>query len=62
MLSYTNPYQTTAIIKTYVHVDISDELAEITNWLLFLGGDLLIKEAPDEVLEGVQARLNLFYP
>lgn len=35
-LSYTDPYQATAIFKTYINVNMPDELAEITNWLLFL--------------------------
>ncbi|UJF34022.1 helix-turn-helix transcriptional regulator [Paenibacillus hexagrammi] len=55
-LSYTNPFQTTAIVKTYVHVHSPDELAEITNWLLFLGGDIKIREIPKEVIEGFQER------
>ncbi|MGC5772864.1 helix-turn-helix transcriptional regulator [Paenibacillus pabuli] len=59
-LSYTNPYQTTAIIKTFINVHHSEELIDITNWLLFLGDDIKIKAMPKEVLEGLQKRLNLY--
>ncbi len=57
-LSYTNPYQTTAILKTFINVDKPKELTEITNWLLFLGGDIKVREVPKEVLEGLQERLK----
>ncbi|MGG1553613.1 helix-turn-helix transcriptional regulator [Paenibacillus ferrarius] len=57
-ISYTNPYQTTAILKTFVDVHRSDELAEITNWLLFLGEDIKVREIPTEVIEGFQARMD----
>lgn len=61
-ISYTNPYQTTAVLKTFINVNNSEELSEITNWLLFLGGDIVIKEMPEEVLEGLRERLYLFCP
>ncbi|WP_102029145.1 helix-turn-helix transcriptional regulator [Salirhabdus sp. Marseille-P4669] len=61
-LSYTNPYQTTAILKTFINVENSEELTEMTNWLLFLGEDINVREMPEEVLEGLQERLGLFYP
>ncbi|MGG6310519.1 helix-turn-helix transcriptional regulator [Paenibacillus macerans] len=57
-ISYTNPYQTTALLKTFIHVNKPAELTEIINWLLFLGGDIKVREAPEEVLEGLQARLD----
>ncbi|MEI2394208.1 MULTISPECIES: helix-turn-helix transcriptional regulator [Paenibacillus] len=60
-LSYTNPYQSTAILKTYIHADMPDELAEIINWLLFLGGDIRLKEAPEEIWKGLKERLRLLY-
>lgn len=59
-ISYTNPYQTTAILKTFIHVHHPDELDEITNWLLFLGGDIKLREAPKEVLESLQERMVVF--
>lgn len=59
-ISYTNPYQTTAILKTFVNVHHSEELTEMTNWLLFLGRDIKVKEIPNEVLEGIQERLCLY--
>ncbi|WP_052339598.1 helix-turn-helix transcriptional regulator [Gorillibacterium massiliense] len=55
-ISYTNPYQATAILKTFVHVNEPEELTEITNWLLFLGEDIKVKEAPEEVLKILQKR------
>jgi len=58
-ISYTNPYQTTAILKTFIRVDHPDELAEITNWLLFLGRDIKIREIPKEVVEGLQERVGI---
>lgn len=61
-ISYTNPFQTTAILKTFINVRHSEELTEITNWLLFLGGDIKVREMPEEVLEGLQERLSLYCP
>ena len=58
-ISYTNPYQTTAILKTFIHVDHSEELNEITNWLLFLGGDIKVREVPEEVLQALQERFKI---
>ncbi|MDQ0088911.1 putative DNA-binding transcriptional regulator YafY [Paenibacillus anaericanus] len=61
-ISYTNPYQTTAILKTFINVNNSEELTEITNWLLFLGADIKVREVPEEILEGLQGRISFFYP
>ena len=61
-ISYTNPYQTTAILKTFINVNKSEELTEITNWLLFLGEDIKVREVPEEVLESLQGRLCLYCP
>lgn len=61
-LSYTDPYQTTAILKTYVCVHHSEEVTELANWVLFLGEDIKFKGVPKEVLACVQERLSLFYP
>jgi predicted DNA-binding transcriptional regulator YafY len=58
-ISYTNPYQTTAILKTFINVHHPDELTEITNWVLFLGGDIKVREIPKEVVEGLQERVNV---
>lgn len=57
-ISYTNPYQATAIIKTFINVNHPDELAEITNWILFLGGDITVKKMPNIVREMIQNRLG----
>lgn len=59
-LSYTNPYQTTAILRMYVEVGRPDELKEIANWLLFLGDDLKVKEMPEEIRAELHARVVLF--
>ena len=53
-IAYTNPYQTTAILKTFIHVHDPDELAEITNWLLFLGRDIKVRKVPKEVVESLR--------
>ncbi|MFD1176438.1 helix-turn-helix transcriptional regulator [Paenibacillus puldeungensis] len=59
-ISYTNPYQATALLRTYIHVNEPEELAEMINWLLFLGGDIKVREAPEEIWEGLQERLSSF--
>ncbi|MEH7237190.1 helix-turn-helix transcriptional regulator [Bacillus sp. JJ1562] len=61
-ISYTNPYQATAILKTFINVNNPEEVTEITNWLLFLGEDIKVKEIPEEILEGLQNRLSLICP
>jgi len=58
-ISYTNPYQTTALIKTCIHVHQPDELAEITSWLLFLGKDIKVREIPKEIADGLQERVDV---
>ncbi|WP_349409981.1 helix-turn-helix transcriptional regulator [Pseudalkalibacillus sp. SCS-8] len=59
-ISYTDPYQSTALLKSYINVEHPDELTEMTNWLLFLGEDIKVKEVPEEVLKGVKKRLSSF--
>lgn len=61
-LSYTNPFQTTAILKAFIDVNQPEEVSEFTNWLLFLGGDIKVKEVPEEILAGLQQRLHLYIP
>lgn len=61
-ISYTNPYLATAVLKTFIDVNKSEELTEMINWLLFLGGDIKIREVPVEVLKGLQERICLFCP
>lgn len=58
-ISYTSPYQTTAILKTFINVHHAEELTEITNWLFFLGGDIRVREIPKEVIEGLQERVDV---
>ncbi|WP_259415949.1 helix-turn-helix transcriptional regulator [Bacillus toyonensis] len=61
-ISYTNPYQSTAILKTFINVNNPDEVMEIINWLLFLGKDITIREMPEEILNDLQKRLCLYSP
>ncbi|MEK4358178.1 HTH domain-containing protein [Paenibacillus sp. FSL M7-1455] len=61
-ISYTNPFQTTAILKTFIHVEHSEELTEAIDWLLFLGEDIKVREMPVEVLQSLQERISLFCP
>lgn len=60
-ISYTNPYQTTAILKTFINVNKTEELIEFTNWLLFLGADIKIREMPEEVFDILKERYCLFF-
>ncbi|MGV3465209.1 MAG: helix-turn-helix transcriptional regulator [Heyndrickxia sp.] len=60
-ISYTNPYQTTAILKTFINVKKPEELTEMTNWLLFLGEDIKVREMPKEISKGLQQRLHLYF-
>ncbi|WP_342506442.1 HTH domain-containing protein [Sporosarcina sp. FSL K6-2383] len=60
-ISYTNPYQATAVLKAFINVNIPEELADITNWLLFLGEDIRFREVPEEVLKCLQDRLGLYH-
>jgi predicted DNA-binding transcriptional regulator YafY len=58
-LSYTNPYQTTAILKTFINVNNTEEVTEITSWLLFLGRDIKVRVMPVEVIEEINERLRI---
>jgi len=55
--SYTNPYHTTALLKTFLDVHHADEWKEIANWLLFWGTDIKIREIPREVVKEMQDRM-----
>ncbi|MNO49832.1 hypothetical protein D3C76_401930 [compost metagenome] len=57
-ISYTNPYQATAILKTFVNAKKPEELTEATYWLLFLGEEIKIREAPEEVLASLQEKVG----
>ncbi len=60
-ISYTNPYLATAVLRTFINVHKQEEMSEIINWLLFLGEDIKIKDAPEEVVEGMKKRVSLYY-
>ncbi|MBM6996587.1 HTH domain-containing protein [Paenibacillus sp. DXFW5] len=55
-ISYTNPYQTTAMLKMVVQVNQVEELSDMIQWLLFLGEDMTFRKAPAEIMEGLQQR------
>lgn len=61
-LSYTNPFQTTAMLKTFIQVNDAEEVAELTNWLLFLGDEIKLIEIPDQIFTAIQERLSFFRP
>ncbi|MFD1205302.1 helix-turn-helix transcriptional regulator [Sporosarcina contaminans] len=61
-ISYTNPYQTTAIIEAIINIHSPEEMDEIINWLLFLGSDIEVRKIPVEVLGKLQDRLHIFCP
>ncbi len=61
-LSYTDPFQARALLNMHVHADRSEELSEILNWVLFLGGDIKIIELPKEMAEALQRRLVQYGP
>jgi predicted DNA-binding transcriptional regulator YafY len=60
-ISYTNPYQATAILKAFINVTMPEELTDMINWLLFLGEDIKFKEVPKEVINGLQERLRVYH-
>lgn len=55
-ISYTNPYQTSARLNTFVDVRNEEEISEMVSWLLFLGEDVVVREMPGEVLYEVNKR------
>lgn len=61
-ISYTSPYQTSAVLKAFIQVRMAEELSEITDWLLFLGEDIKIREMPEEILARLKERLLLYCP
>lgn len=60
-ISYTNPYQTTALLKMTIDVNLDEELNDIIHWLLFLGEDIQVRAAPEEVIEGMLARARCMH-
>ena len=61
-ISYTNPYLATAVLKTFININKSEELTEMINWLLFLGEDIKVRESPEEVFNDLKKRLCLYLP
>lgn len=54
-LSYLDPFQTKAMLTTYVEMN-EESLMEMANWLLFLGEDLIIKQVPQELVDILSRR------
>ncbi|WP_079524557.1 helix-turn-helix transcriptional regulator [Solibacillus isronensis] len=59
-ISYTNPYQTTAILEAVINTENEEDIVEITNWLPFLGADITIRKLPGEVLKGIQESVSVY--
>lgn len=59
-ISYTNPYQTTAILEAFINTKNEEDIVEITNWLLFLGADITIRKLPEEVLKGIHESVSVY--
>ena len=59
-ISYTNPYQTTAILESFINTENEEDIVEITNWLPFLGADITIRKLPEEVLKGIQESVTVY--
>lgn len=59
-ISYTNPYQTTAILESFINTENEEDIVEITNWLPFLGADITIRKLPEEVLKGIQESVSVY--
>ena len=59
-ISYTNPYQTTAILEAVINTENEEDIVEITNWLPFLGADITIRKLPEEVLKGIQESVSVY--
>ena len=61
-IAYIDPFQTRAMLKTFLPVNHAKKIDEMVNWLLFLGDDIQIIEMPKEISTEIQERLSLFYP
>ena len=61
-ISYTNPYQTTALIKAIINTNDTEDVNDMANWILFLGGDVILRTIPKEVGEVLQERLSILLP
>ena len=59
-ISYMDPYQNTALVRTFLDVNNLEERQDITNWILFLGKEIKIRSAPEEVLREMNERSRLF--
>ncbi|MDX8344927.1 helix-turn-helix transcriptional regulator [Rossellomorea sp. YZS02] len=60
-LSYTNPYHSTGVLKTFIDVTKREEVKETANWIMFLGEDISIRVVPEEVLDVLKGRMGLFF-
>lgn len=55
-LSYMDPYQTSAVLKTEIDTHDEAELRELVHWLFFLGEELTIRKMPAELLNVYRKR------
>lgn len=48
-LHYLDPFQTQAVIRTYLEINTYDEIENLVNWILFLGESITIEKLPSKV-------------
>ncbi|WP_145410842.1 helix-turn-helix transcriptional regulator [Paenibacillus xylanexedens] len=59
-ISYNDPFQSRAILKTHVNSEHAEELSDMLNWLLFLGEDIKIRSLPEEMAGALHTRIKSF--
>ncbi|MDR6722752.1 putative DNA-binding transcriptional regulator YafY [Paenibacillus amylolyticus] len=57
-ISYIDPFQSRAIVKTHVNGDHAEDLVEMLNWLLFLGEDIKFRTLPEGLADALHIRLT----
>ena len=58
LLSYTDPFQTSAMLAFYLDETDQEALEEITNWLLFLGSELTYIALPSQLKARLLSKTN----
>lgn len=56
MLSYTDPFQSTAKLSFFVETNSDEDLNDTANWILFLGNDMKIQTIPLKLREVLNKR------
>ncbi|WP_251942422.1 HTH domain-containing protein [Staphylococcus sp. Marseille-Q5304] len=59
-LSFMDPFQTQAILKEWVDMSDKQVIADITNWILFLGEDIKLKLVPNVILDNLKQRSQTY--